>query len=123
MLTLAALVVALLFLPAPWSWLLVLAAAVVDIAETALFVWWSKRRRSAVGVETLLGRRAVAVSALVPEGQVRVDGELWHARSEVAVQPGGEVIVQAVEGLTLEVAPVDEHGTPPARHGTPSERH
>ena len=116
MLTLAALVVALLFLPAPWSWLLVLAAAVVDIAETALFVWWSKRRRSAVGVETLLGRRAVAVSALVPEGQVRVGGELWHARSEVAVQPGGEVIVQAVEGLTLEVAPVDEHGTPSERH-------
>ena len=55
MLTLIALVIALLFLSWPWNVILVIAAAIVDIAETGTFVWWSKRKRRrsppAVGAE------------------------------------------------------------------------
>jgi membrane-bound serine protease (ClpP class) len=106
-LTLAALVVALLFLASPWNWLLVLAAATVDVVETALFIWWSKQRRAAVGVETLVGQRATTVTALAPAGQVRVAGELWEARSASAVDPGQDVVIRAVDGLTLEVEPAE----------------
>ena len=61
MLTLVALVVALVFLSSPWGWILVISAAVIDLAETGAFLWWSRRRRRlappAVGVEDLVGRR------------------------------------------------------------------
>ena len=57
------------------------------------------------GVEDLGGRRAVAVTALVPDGQVRVHGEIWAARSGTAVGQGDAVVVRAVDGLVLEVEP------------------
>ena len=78
-------------------------AAVIDVAETAFFVWWSKQRRAAVGAETLVGRRAVVVRALSPRGQVKLDGETWEALSAAEVPPGEEVVVTGIEGLVLEV--------------------
>lgn len=105
MLTIIALILALVLLPSPWGWLVVLVAAIVDVLETGAFWWWSKRRRSTVGVHTLVGRRAVVVTALAPCGQVRVQGEIWQAQSPVAVDPGGEVVVRAVRGLALDVEP------------------
>ena len=53
------------------------AAAVVEIGETGFWIWLSRRRHVQVGPETLIGARAEAVG----EGFVRVDGELWQARS------------------------------------------
>ena len=105
MLTIVAVVLALTVLPAPWGALAVVTAAAVDVAETAFFVRWSKRRRAAVGAETLVGRTAVVVRPLAPRGQVRLDGELWEARAAEDVQPGAEVVVKALEGLVLEVEP------------------
>lgn len=105
MLTIVAVVLALTVLPAPWGALAVVTAAAVDVAETAFFVRWSKRRRAAVGAETLVGRTAVVVRPLAPRGQVRLDGELWEARSAEDVQPGSEVVVTGLEGLVLEVEP------------------
>lgn len=97
MLTVAAILLAVFVLDAPWSWVAVIAGASLDVAETAVCAWWSKRRRASVGVEALVGRRGVAVS----ERQVRVAGELWSARGAFAA--GDEVVVRAVEGLVLEV--------------------
>jgi membrane-bound ClpP family serine protease len=39
------------------------------------------------------------------EGKVFVNGELWKAVSEVPLLPGDRVVIQKVEGLTLEVNP------------------
>jgi membrane protein implicated in regulation of membrane protease activity len=107
MLTLVALVIAVLFLPQPWNWIVVIAAAVIDVLETGAFVWWSRRRRRltrpAVGVEDLVGRKAVVVTPLRPEGQVRVNGELWRARGAPQAAPGARVVVCAVDRMVLEV--------------------
>lgn len=108
MITIIALIVALLFLPYPWNFVVPIVAAIVDVIETGVFLWWSRRRRATVGVETLVGRRAVAVGRLAPRGQVKVDGELWEARSESHVEPGAEVVVRRIEGLVLHVAPPDD---------------
>ncbi len=109
MITLVALVIALLFLSPPWSYAFVVGAAIVDVAESAAFLWWSRRRRRrttvAVGVESLVGSRGTAASPLVPDGQVRVNGELWAARSSRRVNRGEGVVVRAVEGLVLTVDP------------------
>jgi membrane-bound serine protease (ClpP class) len=102
-LTIVALALALTVLPQPWGWVTVLFAAAIDVAETAFFVRWSKRRRAAVGAETLVGRTAVVVRALAPQGQVKLDGEVWEARASAEVVPGDEVVVTGISGLVLEV--------------------
>ncbi len=104
MLTIVAIVLAVLVVPSPWGWVLVVGAAAVDVLETAVLWSWSKRRRAVVGVEAIVGRAAIVVTALAPAGQVRVDGELWSARSETGtLAPGETAVVARVEGLTLVV--------------------
>lgn len=103
---LVGLLLAIFVLDEPWSWVVVGLAAAWEIGETALLVWWSKRRRSVVGAEALVGRRAVVAADCMPEGQVRVAGELWKAHCEAGASAGDEVVVREVDGLTLVVEPV-----------------
>ena len=105
MLFLIGLLLAIFVLPSPWGLVVVAVAGVLDIAETAAFIWWSKRRKSSVGVQTLVGKMGVAASDLWPDGQVRVDGELWQARCAGGCDTGTQVVVREVEGLTLVVDP------------------
>lgn len=82
-------------------------AAVIEMGETAFWLWYSKRRRASVGAETMVGRTAVVVLPCYPDGQVKLDGELWQACCEVGAGTGATVIVHELDGLTLvvEVAP------------------
>jgi membrane protein implicated in regulation of membrane protease activity len=102
---LIALFLAIFVLDEPWSWIAVGAGASWELAETALIVRWSQRRRSEVGAETLVGKRAIVASDCTPQGQVRVVGELWRAECRGGAAVGDEVIVRAVDGLTLVVEP------------------
>jgi len=57
-----------------------------------------------VGMETLVGREAVARSTLDPEGFVFFDGERWSAESEEGTIGEGErVVITEVHGLKLKV--------------------
>jgi len=38
------------------------------------------------------------------EGYVRAQGERWHAKGSIDLQPGDVVRVERIEGLTLTVA-------------------
>jgi membrane protein implicated in regulation of membrane protease activity len=98
-----ALALAILVLDEPWNWVVVGLGATWELAETTLLVRWSQRRRSVVGAEALVGQRAVVAADCMPVGQVRVAGELWQARCEAGAGVGNEVVVRAVEGLTLVV--------------------
>jgi membrane protein implicated in regulation of membrane protease activity len=100
---LLSILVAFFFLEEPWNWVVVALGIVLEIAETTLFVWWSKRRRATVGAETLVGRTAVVATDCLPEGQVRVAGEIWAARCVEGARAGEEVVVRAVDGLMLEI--------------------
>jgi membrane-bound serine protease (ClpP class) len=102
---LVAILLALFVLPAPWGLVAIAAALVIEVGEAAALIWWSKRRRVQVGSETLVGSEGVALDSLEPEGQVRVGGEIWRARSAVPVRAGGCVRIAAVDGLTLVVEP------------------
>ena len=105
MLFLIALVLAIFFLPSPWGIVLVVVAAVVDLTEVGIGLWWSRRRKAAVGGEALVGATGVAIEDLWPEGQVKVNGELWRAHCEVGCDAGTSVVVRRLDGLTLEVEP------------------
>lgn len=92
-----------LWLPSPIGWIVVGIAAVVEVGETAFWLWYSKRRRATVGVETLVGRTAVVVLPCYPDGQVKLDGELWRAWCEAGAGTGTKVVVRGLHELTLEV--------------------
>jgi membrane protein implicated in regulation of membrane protease activity len=99
------LLLAIFVLDEPWSWVVVGVAVAWEIAETTLLVLWSQRRTAHVGTEALVGRTAVVAADCRPYGQVRVAGELWGARCEAGASAGDEVVVRAVDGLTLVVEP------------------
>ncbi len=62
------------------------------------------RRQATTGREGLLGRVVVAQNALDPVGTIMGEGERWTATVEYGrVEPGEEVIITKVEGLSLRV--------------------
>lgn len=94
---------AIFVLEEPWTWVAVAFGATFELAESGFLIWWSKRRRVAVGTETLVGRRAIVSVDCMPEGQVRVAGEIWRARCAGGAGVGDQVVIRAVDGLTLVV--------------------
>jgi membrane protein implicated in regulation of membrane protease activity len=102
---LIALALAIFVLPRPWGLIVVGVGAALDIAETSIFWWWSRRRRALVGAEALVGATGVASTNLWPEGQVKLNGEIWSARCLGGCDEGTEVIVRSVDGLMLVVDP------------------
>jgi membrane-bound ClpP family serine protease len=102
-LTVIAILLAVFVLEGPWRIVAVVAGLTLDMAENVGLLWWSRRRRAAVGVETLVGQTAVVVTACRPRGQVRVAGELWQAECAADADPGERVDVVAVHGLLLTV--------------------
>lgn len=90
------------------SWTVILPT----VGATAGLVVWAvsagvraMMKSPVTGSAGMIGRLAVARSALGPEGQVQVDGEIWQAVSEGGAIPAGEKVrVTAVDGLTLRVS-------------------
>jgi len=99
MLLLGGILLAVFVVPWPWGIFTVLGGGLLDIGESLVLLRWSRRRRSPVGAEALVGQRAGVSSPT----QVHVAGEIWEARSDTPLVPGTEVVVTAVEGLTLRV--------------------
>ena len=90
------------------SWTVILPT----VGATAGLVVWAvsagvraMMKSPVTGTAGMIGRVVVARSALGPEGQVQVDGEIWRAVSEGEAIPAGEKVrVTAVDGLTLKVS-------------------
>ena len=102
---LIALALAIFVLPSPWGAVTVVIAGAIDLIEVGVGLWWTKRRKATVGVESLVGKHGVAIDALWPDGQIRIDGEIWAARCRGGCDPGSAVVVRRIEGLVLEVDP------------------
>jgi len=75
----------------------------IELGEAAFWIRLSRRRRPTTGAEALVGAKGVAVSDCLPEGQVRVAGELWSAVCPDGARAGEAVVVESVSGLTLQV--------------------
>jgi membrane-bound serine protease (ClpP class) len=64
------------------------------------------------GKETMLGKVVPALDRIdASGGRVFIEGELWNAVSETAIEKDQPVEVLAVEGLTLKVKPQTQEGT------------
>jgi membrane protein implicated in regulation of membrane protease activity len=96
----------LFLLPAPWNVVAVCAAALVEVGEVAFWLRFLRRYRVRTGAEGMIGERGEVIEAVSAEGgRVRVYGEIWAARSSIAVSAGQPVRIAGVDVLTLEVEP------------------
>jgi membrane-bound serine protease (ClpP class) len=95
--------VLLVVLSYPWDILGFAACLVLGVGE--LFLWYRtvSGRSVAAGAETLIGAKAKVVSPCRPDGQVRLDGEIWDARCAAGADRGETVRVVGRRGLTLNV--------------------
>jgi membrane-bound serine protease (ClpP class) len=92
-----------------------LAAGILVLGRLAL---QAQRRPPATGAQRMVGEIGRTRTAVAPErpGQVDVRGEIWRAVSRAPLAGGVPVRVAAIEGLTLEVEPLNgstsagEHG-------------
>ena len=68
-------------------------------------------RPTATGAEGLVGKTATVRERLAPEGQVMVSGEIWRAVAQgEPLEPGAQVRIVSVDGLTLKVAKAEVKG-------------
>jgi len=93
----------LVVLPSEWKAPVFLLCLGLFIGE---LVFWSRTvrgRRVEVGAQTLIGRTATVVTACRPDGQVRLDGEIWKARCAEGADAGDTVVVAERDDLRLVV--------------------
>jgi membrane-bound serine protease (ClpP class) len=91
------------------SWSVILPVVAMAAFFTLFIVGMGLRAmksRPLTGREGMVGLIGVAKTALAPQGQLSVHGELWEAVSEQPLQPGDQAEVTRVEGLKLYVKPV-----------------
>lgn len=93
-----------------WAWLVP-----ATLLTTGFFFWVATYGLKAqfaparTGTGTLIGRRVEVVDPVDPHGgRVFVDGEYWNARSDEEIAVGEPCVIEAVEGLTLQVRPSAE---------------
>lgn len=67
-----------------------------------------RNKRVTTGMSALIGEHGEALSDFTKEGQVRVGGEIWKARSNDTIEAGDTISVEAVEGLLMTVSKLDE---------------
>jgi membrane-bound serine protease (ClpP class) len=67
----------------------------------------SRRLKSRLGLDALVGSRATAMEPLTPEGHVVVEGEIWRAVASEPVAADSPLRVVGHEEYLLHVAPAE----------------
>lgn len=63
------------------------------------------------GLPSMVGMRGRTITAINPDGLVKIKGELWSARAENgAIRRGEDIVVAAEERLVLHVSRTDGGG-------------
>lgn len=89
--------------------IMILIAAAVIIAIFFAFLLYKviqvRRKKAAVGI--FVGETAKTIDRITPDklGYVRFKGELWHASSDITIEPNTKVIIVEKDESTLKVTP------------------
>ncbi len=84
------------------------------LISAAFFMWVIgklirvRRRVAVTGAEEMVGITGHAMYDFETEGKVRVHSETWNARSGVPITKGQTVRVVAMDGLMLNIEPIDD---------------
>jgi membrane-bound serine protease (ClpP class) len=90
-----------------WAITLLLAVGLFELSQTVFWLRYTSRKSSVVGAEALVGRVVEVSDECLPNGRVRVQGELWNARCPEGAARGERVRITGLDGLTLEVVRAD----------------
>ena len=100
-----------LFFVLPWQLAL---ALYVPIAIGSLVAyrkaWQAQSRPQVTGKRAMIGDQAEVAGTDGDGAEVEYQGALWRAVSSQPLHPGQQVIIEAVDGLTLRVAPLSRPG-------------
>ena len=55
------------------------------------------------GVQTMVGLTGNSIDDFSTEGMIKIQGELWKARTDTPLKKGDEVKVLSVDGLHLHI--------------------
>ena len=69
---------------------------------------FGRKGRSISGAEGMAGKVVEVIQWNTSEGEVFVGGELWKATCRVPLVKGDKAIIHDVQGLTLELEPLDD---------------
>lgn len=83
-------------------------AAGILFSATIMIALKQRRRPVATGREEMIGAVAEALETFDESGKVSTHGEIWYARTLRPVQSGQKLRVKNVDGLVLEVEPMEE---------------
>ena len=86
---------------------------VLGLANLAFFAFvlgaviQARKRPVVSGAKTMVGAKAVALESFDLEGQVRTQGEIWQARSNIPVEAEQVLKITGTDGLVLLVTPLN----------------
>ena len=89
-----------------WVILAVVIGAVVKDVVMFHFTWTAYIVHKPEDYANLKGKRCIALDDFEKKGMVRINGELWKARTDKPLKKGDELIVQKIDGLELSVEKV-----------------
>ena len=101
---------------APHNLQIIVMAAVSVVTFAICMIWIRPKleslRRANIqrtNADRLIGMEGVVIVPVNPvegKGQVKVEGQVWSAKSEDAIKEGTKVKIRAIEGVKLIVDPV-----------------
>jgi len=94
---------------------LIIAFALVSVGLLIFVIGLSLRvryQRAVSGVESWVGATGEAMEDFDGEGLVQVRGELWRGRCVQPMRRGERLVVIGVDGLVLQVSPLEGGGAP-----------
>ena len=95
----------------PWTLIMGMTFASAGFLLFVLgFILRSAKRRVVSGMDAMVGEIAIVQANFQDKGWVRVDGEIWKARSKVPLKKGQEVEIVKCKGLELKVRPLSHKG-------------
>lgn len=79
--------------------------SVLVLIVAARMIFRSRHQQTVSGVEAILGQQVRVLNFADGKGWVRLQGEMWKARSSQSLKSGDTAKVVAVDGLELQVEP------------------
>jgi len=107
MLLVAAILLAVFVLPAPWNGLVVVCGLLAEAGEVVFGIWYSRRRRFAVDAERMIGATVKVVESCRPRGLVSYKGERWDAVCAEGADASERVQIVGMDGQTLIVERIE----------------
>ena len=82
----------------------------IAAAYCNIVMFWSMRAKPKTGIEAMIGKAALVIEDINPEGKIEITGEMWAATAGgKRITAGKPVKILKANGLVLVVEALDEY--------------